>query len=76
MLKKIFGIILIMISIFLGFVFIAGIPENITLILVSVKGNSEYSFGYAMGNTLVWILLFRFFNRFIQIRFEMVQEKH
>ena len=57
MLKKILGIILIIISVFFGFIFLAGIPENIMLILVSIKSDSEYSFGYAMGNAFVWILL-------------------
>jgi hypothetical protein len=57
MLKKILGIILIIISVFLGFVFLIGIPENIMLIIVSIKDNSEYSFGYAIGNSFVWVLL-------------------
>ena len=57
MIKKILGIIFIIISIFFGLAFLIGIPENISLLLVIISGSSGYSIGYFIGNIFVAILI-------------------
>lgn len=60
MLRIILGIFLIIISLFLGLIFIIGIPNNIELIIVAFSSKVNYSLGYATGNLIfsIFILLF------------------
>ena len=59
MLRKIWSIFLIIISLFLGLIFIIGIPNNVELIIVAFSSKVNYSLGYATGNLIfsIFILL-------------------
>ena len=59
MIKKIFGIIFIIISIILGLGFLAGLPKTLGMLISNL---SSYSIGYAVGSILfliAGIFLFR-----------------
>ena len=60
MLKNVFSILFIIISLFLGLIFLIGIPNNLQLIIVAFSSGTGYSIGYAMGNIIFSIFLLIF----------------
>ena len=57
MVKRVLGVFIIIIYIFLGLIFLFGIPENLSVIFASISNGSGYSIGLAIGNMLFSILL-------------------
>ena len=57
MIKKVLGVIFIIISVFLGLAFLVEIPNNINLFLGIISANFGYSIGYFTGHIIVSILL-------------------
>ncbi|WP_026777932.1 hypothetical protein [Polaribacter sp. Hel_I_88] len=57
MVKKIFGAIFILISVFLGILFLIGIPNNLSLFLLMISSKSAHSIGYFTGNFIIYILI-------------------